>query len=66
MELYQENILVIRVVQVGIVRLMNRNVFKSTFPLHEGRYDKDGHKEEKTDRRVRFDFLNIFIIHIFA
>ena len=43
---------------------MNRKVFKSTFPLHEGRYDKDGPRGEKSDRRVRFDFLNIFIIYI--
>ena len=31
---------------------MNKNVYKATFPLHEGRYDKDGPQGEKSDRRV--------------
>ena len=32
---------------------MNKNVYNATFPLHEGRYDKDGPQGEKSDRRVR-------------
>ena len=35
---------------------MNKNVYKATFPLHEGRYDKDGPQGEKSDRRVGFGF----------
>ena len=40
-------------VQVGIVRLMNKGVFKACFPLHEGRHDADGPQGEKSDRRVK-------------
>ena len=39
-------------VKVGIVRLMNKAVFKACFPLHEGRHDADGPQGEKSDRRV--------------
>ena len=38
------------------MRLMNKDVYKATFPLHEGRYDKDGPQGEKSDRRVRSDY----------
>ena len=38
--------------KVGIVRLMNKQVYKSCFPLHEGRHDQDGPQGEKSDRRV--------------
>ena len=40
-------------VKVGIVRLMNKAVFKACFPLHEGRHDADGPQGEKSDRRVK-------------
>ena len=39
--------------KVGIVRLMNKNVYEACFPLHEGRHDRDGPQGEKSDRRVR-------------
>ena len=38
--------------KAGIVRLMNKNVYEACFPLHEGRYDRDGPQGEKSDRRV--------------
>ena len=38
--------------KVGIVRLMNKNVYEACFPLHEGRHDRDGPQGEKSDRRV--------------
>ena len=34
------------------MRLMNKNVYEACFPLHEGRYDRDGPQGEKSDRRV--------------
>ena len=37
---------------------MNKNVYKATFPLHEGRYDKDGPQGEKSDRRVGLGFTS--------
>ena len=37
--------------KAGIVRLMNKNVYEACFPLHEGRYDRDGPQGEKSDRR---------------
>ena len=44
-------------VKVGIVRLMNKAVFKACFPLHEGRHDADGPQGEKSDRRVKISLF---------
>ena len=38
--------------QVGVVRLINKNVVEACFPLHEGRHDVNGPQGEKSDRRV--------------
>ena len=38
--------------QVGVVRLINKNVVEACFPLHEGRHDINGPQGEKSDRRV--------------
>ena len=38
--------------KVGIVRLMNKQVYRACFPLHEGKHDVDGPQGEKSDRRV--------------
>ena len=42
---------------------MNKNVYKATFPLHEGRYDKDGPQGEKSDRRVRAYSIRLIILY---
>ena len=43
--------------QVGVVRLINKNVVEACFPLHEGRHDINGPQGEKSDRRVSFNSL---------
>ena len=40
--------------QVGVVRLINKNVVEACFPLHEGRHDVNGPQGEKSDRRLLF------------
>ena len=45
--------------KAGIVRLMNKNVYEACFPLHEGRYDRDGPQGEKSDRRVGLGGLRL-------
>ena len=47
------------------MRLVNKNVYKATFPLHEGRYDKDGPQGEKSDRRVKRVFSKVCRILFF-
>ena len=44
--------------KVGIVRLMNKQVYRACFPLHEGKHDVDGPQGEKSDRRVCISYLN--------
>jgi hypothetical protein len=41
---------------------MNKGVYKAAFPLHEGRYDKDGPQGEKTDRRVSWNDPNTLVM----
>ena len=38
--------------QVGIVRLLNKGAYTAAYPLHDGRYDKDGPNGELCARRV--------------
>ena len=45
--------------QVGVVRLINKNVVEACFPLHEGRHDVNGPQGEKSDRRVRLKRLSV-------
>ena len=52
--------------QVGIVRLMNNSVYEAAFPLHEGRYDKDGHQGEKSDRRVSIGHFLLSVNIVFS
>ena len=48
--------------QVGVVRLINKNVVEACFPLHEGRHDVNGPQGEKSDRRVRLKRLSDFCV----
>ena len=47
--------------QVGVVRLINKNVIEACFPLHEGRHDINGPQGEKSDRRVRLLLKSLFL-----
>ena len=38
--------------QVGIQRLLSKGTYSAAYPLHDGRYDKDGPNGEKCARRV--------------
>ena len=38
--------------QVGIVRLLSKGTYSAAYPLHDGRYDKDGPNGEQCARRV--------------
>ena len=37
---------------MGIVRLLSKGTYLAVYPLHDGRYDKDGPNGEKCARRV--------------
>ena len=37
---------------MGIVRLLSKGTYSAVYPLHDGRYDKDGPNGEKCARRV--------------
>ena len=44
---------------MGIVRLLSKGTYSAVYPLHDGRYDKDGPNGEKCARRVSMASHNI-------
>ena len=51
--------------QVGVVRLINKNVVEACFPLHEGRHDINGPQGEKSDRRVRLKRISDCCVYFY-
>ena len=45
---------------------MNNSVYEAAFPLHEGRYDKDGPQGEKSDRRVSMAYFLLWVNIVFS
>ena len=47
--------------QVGIARLLSKGTYSAAYPLHDGRYDKDGPNGEQCARRVN-EYLKFSVV----